>query len=55
MTKGNNNNAKFLDVGCGDGSFIEALVKTGINMDYFAIDISFKMINTAKENLVVPM
>jgi|SRR5215217_18999 SAM-dependent methyltransferase len=54
MTKSNNNNnnAKFLDVGCGDGSFIEALVKAGINMDYFATDISFKMITMAKENLV---
>jgi ubiquinone/menaquinone biosynthesis C-methylase UbiE len=31
MTKSNNNNnAKFLDVGCGDGSFIEALVKYGL-------------------------
>jgi len=53
MTKINNNsNAKFLDVGCGDGSFIEALVKAGINMDYFATDISFKMITMAKEKLV---
>lgn len=51
-TKSNNNNPKFLDVGCGDGSFIKALVKAGINMDYFAIDISFKMITMAKENLV---
>jgi ubiquinone/menaquinone biosynthesis C-methylase UbiE len=31
---------------------MEALVKAGINMDYFAIDISFKMITIAKENLV---
>ncbi len=44
--------ARFLDVGCGDGNFIKALVKEGIKMRYFATDISLRMIRTAKENLV---
>src|SRR5437667_262218 len=47
-----NSNARFLDVGCGDGNFIKALVKEGIKMRYFATDLSLTMIRTAKENLV---
>jgi SAM-dependent methyltransferase len=46
-----NSNARFLDVGCGDGNFIKALVKEGIKMRYFATDISLTMITRAKENL----
>jgi SAM-dependent methyltransferase len=47
-----NSNARLLDVGCGDGNFIKALVKEGIKMQYFAMDMSFAMIRKAKENLM---
>lgn len=46
-----NSNAKFLDLGCGNGNFIKALIDAGIKADYFATDLSLKMIHIAKENL----
>jgi SAM-dependent methyltransferase len=46
-----NPNARFLDVGCGDGSFVKTLIREGIKMHFFATDISLSMIRTAKENL----
>lgn len=35
---------RILDVGCGDGSFIKALIETGLDADYYGIDISFSML-----------
>jgi SAM-dependent methyltransferase len=43
--------AKLLDVGCGDGSFIKSLIKAGLKMEFFATDLSFKMLKKAQENL----
>jgi hypothetical protein len=45
------NDAKLLDVGCGDGSFIKCLVGAGIRMNYLASDLSFRMITLGKKNL----
>lgn len=42
---------KLLDVGCGDGSFIKMLIKAGLEMNFIATDISFKMLEKARENL----
>jgi 2-polyprenyl-3-methyl-5-hydroxy-6-metoxy-1,4-benzoquinol methylase len=46
-----NGDAKLLDVGCGDGSFIKCLVGAGIRMNYFGSDLSFRMITLGKKNL----
>lgn len=46
-----NSETTFLEVGCGDGSFIKCLVEAGVRMNYFASDLSFRMITLAKENL----
>ncbi|MGH9987811.1 MAG: class I SAM-dependent methyltransferase [Nitrososphaeraceae archaeon] len=42
---------KLLDVGCGDGAFIRSLSSAGVNFEYFATDISYKMISIAKNKL----
>jgi SAM-dependent methyltransferase len=52
ITLQTNSNAKLLDVGCGDGNFVKALIKEGLKMRYFATDISYMMVKTAKTNLV---
>lgn len=40
---------KVLDVGCGDGSFIKSLMKTGIDIDFIiGTDISLNMVKMAK-------
>jgi 2-polyprenyl-3-methyl-5-hydroxy-6-metoxy-1,4-benzoquinol methylase len=44
--------AKLLDVGCGDGSFIKCLFEAGVRMNYFASDLSFRMITLGKKNLI---
>jgi SAM-dependent methyltransferase len=41
----------FLDVGCGDGGFIKALIKQGVVADYLATDLSFNMLVRASDNL----
>jgi SAM-dependent methyltransferase len=46
-----NPNARLLDVGCGDGSFVKTLIREGIKMNFFATDISLNMMIRAKENL----
>jgi len=43
--------AKLLDIGCGDGSFVKSLVEAGIKMNYYASDLSFGMITLGKKNL----
>ncbi|MGI0043579.1 MAG: class I SAM-dependent methyltransferase [Nitrososphaeraceae archaeon] len=42
---------KFLDVGCGDGGFIKALIEQGVVADYLATDLSFNMLVRASNNL----
>jgi SAM-dependent methyltransferase len=42
---------KVLDVGCGNGSFIKALIEANVKAQYFATDLSFKMLQIARENL----
>ncbi len=42
---------KVLDVGCGNGSFIKALIEANVKAHYFATDLSFKMLQMARENL----
>ena len=42
---------KVLDVGCGNGSFIKALIEANVKAHYFATDISFTMIRKSRENL----
>ena len=44
-----NSNANFLDIGCGNGNFIKALIKANIKANYFAFDMTLKMIEIAKE------
>ena len=39
----------FLDIGCGNGNFIKALIKANIKANYFAFDMTLKMIEIAKE------
>jgi 2-polyprenyl-3-methyl-5-hydroxy-6-metoxy-1,4-benzoquinol methylase len=46
------NGVEFLDVGCGNGSFIKALIEADLKAHYFATDMTFKMIQTARENLI---
>lgn len=50
-TDQSNQRIRVLDVGCGDGSFIKAMMMSGIDGDYAGIDISNKMISTAKQNI----
>ena len=40
-----------LDVGCGDGRFIKALIKEGVSANYVAMDLSFNMLSNAATNL----
>ena len=47
----NARNLKLLDVGCGDGRFIRALVNEGIKGDYVATDLSYNMLSEATVNL----
>jgi SAM-dependent methyltransferase len=42
---------KILDAGCGDGSFIESAMTSGIDASFFGTDVSVGMISTAKEKL----
>ncbi|MPZ07158.1 MAG: methyltransferase [Nitrososphaeraceae archaeon] len=42
----------FLDVGCGDGGFIKAMIEQGIEADYLATDLSLNMLLKASANLV---
>ena len=46
---------KVLDLGCGDGSFIKDMIKSGIDGDFIGIDVSQTMINMARENLNNPL
>jgi SAM-dependent methyltransferase len=46
-----NGDANFLDIGCGNGNFIKALINANIKANYFAFDLSLKMIEIARENL----
>src|SRR5215469_3335181 len=46
-----NGKMRVFDLGCGDGSFIQAFIKAGISADYIGSDISQVMINMAKQNL----
>jgi SAM-dependent methyltransferase len=48
---GSKSNANLLDVGCGDGTFIKCLAEAGVRMNYFASDLSFRMITLGKKNL----
>lgn len=45
------NRIKILDVGCGDGSFIKGTIMTGIDAFFVGTDVSYNMINMAKNNL----
>jgi SAM-dependent methyltransferase len=42
---------KILDIGCGDGSFIKSSIMTGIDAFFVGTDVSYNMINMAKNNL----
>jgi SAM-dependent methyltransferase len=42
---------RFLDVGCGDSSFIKALSVAGVEADFLATDLSFNMIVKSISNL----
>ena len=42
---------RVFDLGCGDGSFIRAMIKGGFTGDFIGSDISQVMINMAKRNL----
>jgi SAM-dependent methyltransferase len=46
-----NCDTKFLDIGCGNGSFIKALIEADIRVRYFALDVTLEMIKKAKKNL----
>jgi SAM-dependent methyltransferase len=46
-----NTRLKILDVGCGDGSFMKAMILGGVKADYFGSDISSSMIKMAKQML----
>ena len=46
-----NRRIKLFDVGCGDGNFIKSLSNAGVDYEYYATDLSFNMVNTAKKNL----
>ena len=46
-----NGDVNFLDIGCGNGNFIKALVNADVKANYFAFDMSLKMIERARENL----
>lgn len=46
-----NGDTNILDIGCGNGSFIKALIKANVKAKYFAFDMSLEMIERAKENL----
>ena len=41
---------KLLDLGCGDGGFVKAMLEANVKIDYFATDMSFGMMKLAKEN-----
>lgn len=40
-----------LDMGCGKGNFIRAMIERGLKAHYFGTDISIRMIELAKNNL----
>jgi SAM-dependent methyltransferase len=45
------NNITILDIGCGGGPFIKNLIRNSIQADYFGTDLSYNMIQMAKENV----
>jgi 2-polyprenyl-3-methyl-5-hydroxy-6-metoxy-1,4-benzoquinol methylase len=47
-----NNSLKLLDLGCGDGGFIKAMLGANVKFDYYGTDVSFGMIQLAKDNLL---
>ena len=47
-----NNSLKLLDLGCGDGGFIKAMLGANVKFDYYGTDVSFGMIQLAKANLL---
>lgn len=49
---GSKKRPKILDIGCGDGGFVRALVDASINGEYFLIDLSSEMVRLAKQNLI---
>lgn len=48
----NNGKVRVFDLGCGNGSFIRAMIRAGISADYVGSDISQVMINMASKDLV---
>jgi len=42
---------RILDLGCGDGKFIKSMIAGGVKGEFYGADISFSMINLAKEDL----
>ena len=42
---------KILDFGCGDGMFLQQMIKGGIQGEFIGTDISISMINLAKQKL----
>jgi 2-polyprenyl-3-methyl-5-hydroxy-6-metoxy-1,4-benzoquinol methylase len=42
---------RILDVGCGDGTFINSMIRAGINAFFLGSDISSAMVTTAKEKV----
>jgi len=44
-----NKRKKILDFGCGDGFFIETMIKSGINGKFYGLDLSTSMISLANK------
>lgn len=46
-----NRTLSFLDIGCGDGSFMKALAEQGLEGEYVGVDLSKDMLLVASQNL----
>jgi SAM-dependent methyltransferase len=49
--KPNQHTFSVLDMGCGKGNFIKAMIERGLKAHYIGTDISIRMIELAKNNL----